>query len=108
MRVSLLMVYSKALAYTSGKMEENIKVIGKLDYHIDKECERTFRDRNMKVIGRKENQMDKECKLTLREMFMKVNLLMGNLKVMEHTGEQMEENMKVFGRLECNMDKECE
>ena len=52
----------------------------------------------MKVIGRKENQMEKECKLTFREIFIKVNLLMGNLMVMEHIRGQMENNIKAIGR----------
>ena len=74
-----------------------MKVIGKMEYNMDKEYERTLMGRNMKVIGRKENQMEKECKLTFKEMFMKVNLLMGNLKDMEYIEWQMEKNMKVIG-----------
>ena len=97
MKESLLMVFSKALEYATGQMEENMKVIGKMEYNMDKEYERTLMGRNMKVIGRKENQMEKECKLTFKEMFMKVNLLMGNLKDMEYIEWQMEKNMKVIG-----------
>ena len=55
-KVNLFVGNLKVMEYIMGQMEEN-----------------------MKVIGRKENQMEKECKLTFREIFIKVNLLMGNL-----------------------------
>ena len=63
MKVNLFMGNLKVMEYIVEQMEENIK-----------------------VIGRKEKQMDKECKLALKEMFMKVNFLMENLKVMEYIG----------------------
>ena len=54
MKVSLWMGKEKALEYTGGLV-----------------------DKNMKGIGRLENNMDKECGLRVMEMFMKVSLWMG-------------------------------